>query len=109
MRYPVNISRKGRNFSILLFLSLKDTLVQIDDIEYFSCLGYLFILQDERSGNTDYLLPTISSSMAPFLALFQVSMILCGRNEELTALARKALVKDLERMKEALGAFGTYF
>jgi len=46
------------------------------------------------------------NSMAPFLTLFQVSMILRDRNDELTALARKALANDLERMKEALG---TYF
>jgi len=46
------------------------------------------------------------NSMAPFLTLFQVSMILRDRNDELTALARKALAKDLERVKEALG---TYF
>jgi len=49
------------------------------------------------------------NSMAPFLALFQVSMILRDRNDELTALARKALAKDLERMKEALGKYETYF
>jgi len=46
MRYPENISRKGSNFSILLFLSRRDTLVQIDDIAYFSCLGRLFILRE---------------------------------------------------------------
>jgi len=49
------------------------------------------------------------NSMAPFLTLFQVSMILRDRNDELTALARKALAKDLERLKEALGTYGTYF
>jgi len=56
----------------------------------------------------DYLLPTISSSMAPFLALFQVSMILLNQNEEFISLARKALVKDLDRLKEALGTYGRY-
>jgi len=55
-----------------------------------------------------YLLPTISSSMAPFLTLFQISLILRDRNEELTALARKALVKDLERLKGALETYGRY-
>ena len=109
MRYPINISRKGRNFPILFFLSRRDTLVQIDDIAYFSLLDLLFILRDEGSGNTDYLLPTMSSSMAPFLTLFQVSMILRDRNDELTALARKALAKDPERMRGALGTYGTYF
>ena len=49
------------------------------------------------------------NSMAPFLTLFQVSMILRGRNEEFISLARKALVEDLERLKEALGTYGTYF
>jgi len=48
------------------------------------------------------------NSMAPFLTLFQVSMIILDRNEELTALARKALAKDLERLKEALGTYGRY-
>jgi len=48
------------------------------------------------------------NSMAPFLTLFQVSMILRDRNEELTALAKKALAKDLDRWKEALGAYGRY-
>jgi len=49
------------------------------------------------------------NSIAPFITLFQVSMILRDRNDELTALARKALAKDLERMREALGTYGTYF
>jgi len=48
------------------------------------------------------------NSMAPFLTLFQVSMILRDRNEEFISLARKALVKDLERLKEALGTYGRY-
>jgi len=48
------------------------------------------------------------NSMAPFLTLFQVSMILRGRNEELTALTRKALAKDLDRLKEALGTYWRY-
>jgi len=48
------------------------------------------------------------NSMVPFLTLFQVSMILRDRNEELTALARKALAKDLERLKGALGTYGRY-
>jgi hypothetical protein len=56
----------------------------------------------------DYLLPTISSSMAPFLALFQVSMILLNQNEEFISLARKTLAKDLDRLKEALGKYGRY-
>ena len=55
-----------------------------------------------------YLLPTISSSMAPFLALFQVSMILLNQNEEFISLARKTLAKDLDRLKEALGTYGRY-
>jgi len=55
-----------------------------------------------------YLLPTIPFSIAPFLALFQVSMILRDRNEEFISLARKALVKDLKRFKEALGTYGRY-
>jgi len=36
-------------------------------------------------------------------------MILRDRNDELTALARKALAKDPERMRGALGTYGTYF
>jgi len=55
-----------------------------------------------------YLLPTISSSMAPFFTLFQVSMILRDRDEEFISLARKALAKDLDRLKEALGTYGRY-
>jgi len=35
-------------------------------------------------------------------------MILRDRNEELTALARKVLAKDLDRLKEALGTYGRY-
>jgi predicted HTH domain antitoxin len=48
------------------------------------------------------------NSMAPFLTLFQVSMILRDRNEELTSLARKTLAKDLDRLKEALRTYGRY-
>jgi len=48
------------------------------------------------------------NSMTPFLTLFQVSMILRDRNEEFISLARKALVKDLERLKGALGTYGRY-
>jgi len=48
------------------------------------------------------------NSMAPFLTLFQVSMILRDRNEEFISLARKALAKDLERLKEGLGTYGRY-
>jgi len=48
------------------------------------------------------------NSMAPFLTLFQVSMILLNQDEEFISLARKALVKDLERLKGALGAYGRY-
>jgi len=46
--------------------------------------------------------------MAPFLALFQVSMILLNQNEEFISLARKTLAKDLDRLKEALGTYGRY-
>jgi len=35
-------------------------------------------------------------------------MILRDRNEEFISLARKALVEDLKRLKEALGAYGRY-
>jgi hypothetical protein len=35
-------------------------------------------------------------------------MIILDRNEELTALAKKALAKDLKRFKEALGTYGRY-
>ena len=55
-----------------------------------------------------YPLPTIPSSIAPFLTLFQVSMILRDRNEGFIFLTRKALAKDLERFKEALGTYGRY-
>ena len=48
------------------------------------------------------------NSMAPFLTLFQVSMILRDRDEEFISLARKALAKDLDRLKEALGTYGRY-
>ena len=48
------------------------------------------------------------NSMAPFLTLFHVSMILRDRNEELTALARKVLAKDLDSLKEALRTYGRY-
>jgi len=48
------------------------------------------------------------NSMAPFLTLFQVSMILLNQDEEFISLARKALVKDLERLKGALGTYGRY-
>ena len=48
------------------------------------------------------------NSMAPFLTLFQVSMILRDRNEEFISLARKTLAKDLDRLKEALGTYGRY-
>jgi len=55
-----------------------------------------------------YLLPTMSSSMAPFLTFFQISMILRDRNGGFIFLARKALVEDLDRLKEALGTYGRY-
>jgi len=48
------------------------------------------------------------NSMAPFLTLFQVSMILLNQNEECVSLARKALAKDLDRLKEALGTYWRY-
>jgi len=48
------------------------------------------------------------NSMAPFLTFFQVSMILRGRNEELISPARKALAKDLDRLKKALGTYWRY-
>jgi len=35
-------------------------------------------------------------------------MILRDRIEEFISLARKALVKDLKRFKEALGTYGRY-
>jgi len=35
-------------------------------------------------------------------------MIILNQNEEFISLARKALVKDLERLKEALGTYGRY-
>jgi len=35
-------------------------------------------------------------------------MILLNQDEEFISLARKTLVKDLKRLKEALGTFGGY-
>jgi len=46
--------------------------------------------------------------MAPFLTLFQLSMIILDRNERFISLSRKALAKDLERLKGALGTYRRY-
>ena|GEM_PF-3126091 len=53
LRYSI-ISRKGSNFSILLLLPRRDTLVQIDDIVYFSCI------ESDK----------VSRSESPFIHLF---------------------------------------
>ena len=54
MRYPVVPSEKEGILGFAFSLSRRDTLVQIDDISYFSLLDLLFILRDKRSGNVIY-------------------------------------------------------